>query len=195
MDGRGGPDVYEGGTGTDTVTYGGSEAAGRHILRANQPVNATIDEVGRDGGAQDRNRAGRGDDIGLDVEKLIGGSANDTLIGGDADDQLVGGDGDDFLSGRHGMDQLDGGPANDRLQGGGSDDSLTGGAGGDSLDGWTGNDALDGGPGDDSLDGGPGNDSLTGGDGIDTADYSGAQLPLRYRSSVGGSPGHGRSWQ
>ena len=30
MDGRGGPDVYEGGEGTDTVTYGGSEAAGRN---------------------------------------------------------------------------------------------------------------------------------------------------------------------
>ncbi len=37
MDGRGGPDVYEGGAGTDTVTYGGSEAAGRTFSGRTRP--------------------------------------------------------------------------------------------------------------------------------------------------------------
>ena len=63
MDGRGGPDVYEGGAGTDTVTYGGSEAAGRAFAGRTTSVNATIDGVANDGGVQDRNRAGLTDSV------------------------------------------------------------------------------------------------------------------------------------
>ena len=64
MDGRGGPDVYEGGEGTDTVTYGGSEAAGRLIRRANQRPSTRRSTGSRmTAASQDRNRAGLTDSV------------------------------------------------------------------------------------------------------------------------------------
>ena len=117
MDGRGGPDVYEGGAGTDTVTYGGLEAAGRTFSGRTRPVNVTIDGVANDGGVADRNRAGLTDSVNTDVERIVGGSADDVLRGDDDDpttpedegaDILLGGDGIDFLAGNGGADRLEG---------------------------------------------------------------------------------------
>ena len=128
MDGRGGPDVYEGGAGTDTVTYGGSEAAGRTFSGRTRPLNVTIDGVANDGGVADRNRAGLTDSVNTDVERIVGGSADDVLRGDDDDpttpqdegaDILLGGDGIDFLAGNGGADRLEGQAGSDRALRGG----------------------------------------------------------------------------
>jgi len=113
LDGLLGADVFEGGDGSDTVTY-----AGRTL-----PVTATIDGVADDGTtvAGDDGRLSdfdsfrqRHDSIGLDVENVIGGSAGDTFRG-DADaNLLVGGEGGDSINGGAGGDTLLGGGGGER---------------------------------------------------------------------------------
>ena len=185
MDGRSGPDVYEGGAGTDTVTYDGLEAAGRTFSgrttrSMRRSMKSDVMVAHKTETAPDVS-----DDVGLDVEKLIGGSANDTLIGGDADDQLVGGDGDDFLVGGTGWISS----TEDRPTTGSRAAAATtahrrerveiastvGRAtmprrrAGRRLARWRTRERL-----------------ARGGDGIDTADYSGAQLPLQIDLALAG---------
>ena len=108
LDGRFGPDVFEGGSGIDTVTYAGRSAG----------VTATIDGVADDGdsagpiGGDFDPGDGHRDDIGADIENVEGGAGNDVLRG-DAD-----------------ANRLDAGPGDDTIFGGdgaGADDTLTGG--------------------------------------------------------------------
>ena len=188
MDGRGGPDVYEGGAGTDTVTYNGLEAAGRTFSGRTHPVNATIDGVANDGGVADRNRAGLTDSVNTDVERIVGGSADDVLRGDDDDpttpqdegaDILLGGDGIDFLAGNGGADRLEGQAGSDRaLRGGPGNDLLLGGDG-DEADSTPAdrNPVLRGGGGNDSVHGEAGNDTVSGDAGADT--LSGGEEPTR----------------
>ena len=152
MVGGAGADTFAGGPGTDTVSY----------AREPLPVTVTADGQANDG------EAGEGDNVGFDVETVIGGNGDDTLGGGDDPHTLIGGPGDDTLVGGNSDDSLNGGDGNDRLAGGGGNDTLTGGAGNDQLDGGEGNDTVDGDTGDDALDGGQGNDTLNGGPGDDT---------------------------
>ena len=152
MVGGAGADTFAGGPGTDTVSYAQDPL----------PVAVTIDGQANDG------TAGEGDNVGFDVETVIGGNGDDTLDGGDDPHTLIGGSGDDTLIGGNTDDTLNGGEGNDRLAGGGGNDTLQGGAGNDQLDGGEGNDTIDGGAGDDTLAGGQGNDTLDGGPGDDT---------------------------
>ena len=86
--------------------------------------------------SQDRNRAGLTDSVNTDVERIVGGIADDVLRGDDDDlttpedegaDILVGGDGIDFLAGNGGADRLEGGAGSDRaLRGGAGNDLLSG---------------------------------------------------------------------
>ena len=104
-----------------------------------RPVNVTIDGVANDGGVADRNRAGLTDSVNTDVERIVGGSADDVLRGDDDDpttpedegaDILLGGDGIDFLAGNGGADRLEGQAGSDRaLRGGPGNDLLLGGDG------------------------------------------------------------------
>lgn len=77
-------DVYNGGAGTDTVTYAARSAA----------VTVTVGATANDGEATET------DDIKLDVEIVRGGTGNDTFTGNTGDQTFYGGAGNDtFLMG------------------------------------------------------------------------------------------------
>ncbi len=151
-----GDDRYDGGAGIDTLDF----SAATRAIRLDLAEGTTH----------------FGSDTIINVENLIGGSADDQLTGnngandlrgGGGNDRLDGGRGDDALRGDAGNDRLDGGEGTDRLSGGDGNDRLDGGKGNDHLEGGAGNDTLDGGDGNDTLIGGGGNDRLTGGGGVD----------------------------
>jgi Ca2+-binding RTX toxin-like protein len=172
-----GADVLLGGPGEDAVDYR------RRVGR----IRITPDGTADDG------ESGEGDDVGPDVEHLVGGSAGDVLGGNQSANRLVGGPGNDVLRGGLGDDVLLGGPGadtadysdaggsvevdlgdrrgiddragRDRLRG--MEDAL-GGPGADSLAGNDGPNELRGGPGEDDLDGRGGDDALLGGHGEDS---------------------------
>jgi Ca2+-binding RTX toxin-like protein len=169
-------DVLLGGPGEDAADY--RRRAGR--------VRVTPDGTADDG------ESGEGDDVGPDVEHVVGGSAGDILVGNESSNRLVGGPGDDVLRGGLGDDALLGGPGTDiadysdaagpvdvdlgRRRGiddrGGRDrlrgmERALGGVGADSLAGNDGPNLLRGGPGEDDLDGLGGDDTLQGGRGDD----------------------------
>jgi Ca2+-binding RTX toxin-like protein len=120
-----GSDVMAGGAGTDTVDYGTREL----------DLTVTLDGTGNDGIASEA------DNVGTDVENIIGGKADDTLTGSNVSNKIQGGDGNDTISGGTGngdcsldVDVLEGGNGNDTFnQGSAADcgDSMVGGAGDD----------------------------------------------------------------
>ena len=152
-----GPDTLIGGPGSDTADYSGRTAA----------VDVSLDDRANDG------EAGEEDDVRTDVERVLGGSGDDTLTGSPGPDFLDGLGGDDRLSGRGGADTLQGGDGSsgsDFLSGGDGPDLLRAGPGDDALDGGDGDDVLSAAGGSDELHGGSGNDTLIGGAGIDALD-------------------------
>ena len=110
LNGRGGNDTIDGGAGDDTALY--SEKTADVSVTLNGSTNATV-TVG-----------GVGEDTIRNVERIAGGSGNDTVIGDSLSNTLYGNGG------------------NDSFQGGGNDDSFFGGAGNDSFDGGTGEDGA-----------------------------------------------------
>jgi Ca2+-binding RTX toxin-like protein len=164
-----GADVFSGGLGVDTADY----------VRVDGGLSVSLDDRQDDGELAER------DNIGSDVENVIGGPENDVIVGNDSnnildgrgsddsiaglggDDQLIGGArdvGSDVLDGGDGRDSLDGGAGDDRLDGGaGAEPRMAGGPGSDSLEGGPDDDYMEGGAGIDDLAGGPGNDALDGG--------------------------------
>jgi Ca2+-binding RTX toxin-like protein len=92
--------------------------------------------------------SGELDDIGSDIENIIGGSADDVI---DASHATLTAH---VLQGMAGNDTLTGSNLADTLYGGAGDDTLIGGAGADTLYGGDGNDSLQGGTENDTLDGG-----------------------------------------
>ena len=126
-------------------------------------------DISLDGRADD-GESGERDDVGADVEQVIGGANGDTLTGSPAANVLDGRAGDDTIDGRAGDDQLIGGdntPGNDSLTGGDGRDDVRGGPGDDALDGGDGDDVLSGAGGGDELDAGAGDDVAAGGAGVD----------------------------
>jgi Ca2+-binding RTX toxin-like protein len=97
LDGGLGPDQINGEDGRDTLSYED---------RAN-PVTVTLDGLPNDG--EDR----EGDNVGADVEIILGGTVWDTLTGDRAPNTLRGGSGEDLITGKAGPDVLDGGDAPD----------------------------------------------------------------------------------
>jgi Ca2+-binding RTX toxin-like protein len=175
-------DTLAGGEGDDSVSYG---------LRS-APVATTKDGVANDG------QAGEGDNIGLDIERIAGGVANDTVGGGPDADVLDGGPGDDALNGFAGDDALhgDGGlsAGADTLSGGLGNDVIQGDGGADALSGEAGNDVVEGGTGADRLSGGPGADQLNGGPERDAVAYTAqADVTVRLDRGFGGSAQPGDS--
>jgi Ca2+-binding RTX toxin-like protein len=120
IDGRAGGDWLNGGAGFDTADYSSRT----------KTVSLTIDSIWNDG------EAGENDGLGLDFEKLVGGSSADTLIGGAGAEQLEGREGNDTIDGGLGLDLLRGEGGSDALRSrdalidnvdcGGGKDKLTG---------------------------------------------------------------------
>lgn len=189
-------DVSIGGAGVDIADYTDRSAA----------VTVSIDGSSNDG------ESGEGDNVGLDVESIDGGSGDDTLTGSSANNTFNGGAGSDEFVGLAGSDTVTyisrsaalsasiDGNANDGESGEADDvgtdiENLTGGAGNDALSGDNnanalsgsgGNDSLAGNDGDDTLDGGYGDDEFNGGAGTDTATYASR---LDFDAAVNGLDG------
>lgn len=125
-----GGDFFIGNGGVDTVDYSGRTHA----------VSVTLDGTANDGETNEH------DNLLGSIEKVIGGTANDTMTASSAAPVT-----------------FDGRGGTDTLTGSNLDDTLIGGDGVDHLNGLN---------GDDTLRGGPGADVLAGGGGSDTADYS-----------------------
>ncbi|HEX2970698.1 MAG TPA: calcium-binding protein, partial [Tepidisphaeraceae bacterium] len=147
LDGGSGADVLLGGLGNDTADYSSREAA----------VVIQVNGVADDGELNEK------DNVGNDIETIVGGDGNDQITAGGQAHWLKGNDGNDTLIGTAGADVLDGDKDEDSLQGLGGNDQLIGGGG---------NDVLFGGAGDDTLEGGSGSDDFHGDEGTDVADYS-----------------------
>jgi hypothetical protein len=154
LDGGPGDDVMDGGTqadrfdgsdGVDTVTYAG---------RA-EPISVKENGNFTDGGASDQsskpNSANVYDYVDYDVEKIVGGSGNDSFSIGSTfrtgSAVLDGGAGDDTLTTRSAIPTtFIGGPGNDTLQGGSGADTFVQGAapdGADDVHGGAGADSVD----------------------------------------------------
>jgi hypothetical protein len=95
-----GADVYRGGTGFDTLTYASYSSSVRVTVGA---------------GVADDGSVGETDDVGGDLERVDGGTGDDTLIGSGASELLNGGAGNDALDGAGGADFLSGGAGDDTI--------------------------------------------------------------------------------
>jgi len=109
-----GADTFNGGLGTDTVSYFGRSLAG---------VTVTMSGTDPDDG-----QSTEGDDVQADVENLVGTDQIDTITGNDLAN---------VITGKLGADVLDGGKGNDTFSEGvvtSGGDIFTGGAGVDTVD-------------------------------------------------------------
>jgi Ca2+-binding RTX toxin-like protein len=198
LDGRWGADIMNGGPGIDTVDYRGHEAdPGDGSLVG---VNSVPDGIANDGsGYIDANFGGGGppyDNVGSDIENVIGSEGPDNIFGTGAANRLEGRGGDDLIHADAGNDTIDGGTGADTIDGGADTDTATyasrtanvrvtigGGADdgeiaaneGDNVmgtienaTGGRGADVLRGTAAANVLNGGPGNDTLNGRLGKDT---------------------------
>lgn len=160
--GNGGNDTLDGGADADDFSGGdGNDFADFRSRTENLMIS--LDGVRNDG-------AGAfADNVGADVEGVLGGSGNDSITGNNGNNTLNGGLGNDTLLGLGGNDllgALDEPFANelgdDRLFGGSGSDTITGGPGADRLDGQDGTDLLRGQDGQ--------ADTIVGGEGFDAAE-------------------------
>lgn len=181
--GRMGADVFYGDAGTDTIDYS-DRSTGSPAL------TITLD------GTNDDGAAGEQDNVGTDIERVVGGVGNDYIVGNDANnllnggsgnDTIIGGLGDDTLIGAVGADDLDGGEGIDTADFTQFNSGVT-----ISLDGVANdndgtpnenvrntievvlgspyNDSIVGGSNNETLSGSGGNDTLIGNDGNDSLD-------------------------
>jgi uncharacterized repeat protein (TIGR01451 family) len=202
LSGGPGDDVLDGGLGADALIGGPGEDTADYSSRTN-PVNISLDGAANDG------ESGENDNVGADVEDVVGGAGDDTLTGNALDNVLDGGPGADELIGGGGTDTADysdrADPIDVRIDGlandgeAGEDDNVgtdvedvVGGTGDDTLVGDAQANLLDGADGDDLLDGGPGADTLIGGAGLDDAvDYSSRTDPVTV--NLDGTPTSGNA--
>ena len=176
IEGDAGDDTLSGGHHNDTLIGGdGRDWAlydGRPAVRVNLSWTSA------------QNTVGRGVDLLVGIENVMGGWGHDTLTGNRLANALHGDTGNDHLIGEAG---------NDRLKGGGGEDWLEGGDGRDQLWGDAGNDMLSGGSGNDTLYADAGNDRYDGGAGVDTLVFAGPQpLRLNLSATAAQDTGHGR---
>ena len=111
-------DSYDGGDGKDKLSFAGRTAA----------MNITEDDNFNDG-VHCPGATCEGDNVGKDVEIVVGGSGADTITGSNAANTLNGGGGNDTLAGGSGNDILLGGPGNDSMNGGTGTDTCKQGPG------------------------------------------------------------------
>lgn len=159
-------DTYEGGAGSDHISYAAGSAG------------VTIDLAAGTAGAQgegDRLSSFEGATGTHLADVLIGGPGPDVLDPGDADDVALGHGGDDTIveTNHFGDDRIEGGDGADTIRSEHGNDRVDGGAGDDVLDGGDGEDVLLGGDGADRIQGGFAFDSLDGGAGDDLLESAG----------------------
>ena len=159
LDGGAGSDIVAGGGGYDELGSG-SAPDGSDTLRGGDGLDTASYRMRRSRvaadlhGDRDDGARGERDQIGSDVETLVGGAGADRLTGNRAAvNHLFGGAGADLLRGGAGRDVLvpGSGPDADRLEGGAGPDELFGNRGPNVLDGGPGRDELFGLGGDDVL--------------------------------------------
>jgi Ca2+-binding RTX toxin-like protein len=97
LDGGLGPDQINGEAGRDTLTY--EDRINRVAVSLN--------------GRPDDGEGGEGDNVGDDVEVVLGGTVGDDLVGNGSANTLEGGPGEDLVSGKAGADRLLGGDGPD----------------------------------------------------------------------------------
>lgn len=115
LDGGFGDDTIDGGAGDDTITAnlgadlykGGPGIDALSYAQYTAPVRVTI------GAGADDGQVGETDNVAGDVERVDGGTGNDTLIGSAGGEQLYGNAGGDAIDGAGGADLLVGGADND----------------------------------------------------------------------------------
>jgi Ca2+-binding RTX toxin-like protein len=153
LDGGWGADILNGGPDLDTVDYS------NHFYEQDSTfvgANSIPDGLDNDGNGQiDVNWGGPGpayDNVGSDIENVIGSGGPDVIVG-TADSNT--------------------------LQGGAENDTISGDASADNLQGGTGDDVIHGEAGDDTVDGGTGADAIDGGADADTATYASRTAALR----------------
>jgi Ca2+-binding RTX toxin-like protein len=159
----GGADLFDGGSGVDTVFYSQSNA-GMMVDLAYDPSFGRAYAIGY---STDPSQwaLGRVDYL-LSVEDVVGSNQSDILRGSAAANALGGMSGNDEIDGRGGNDTLHGHDGNDLIRGDEGNDTLHGDDGNDDLFGGTGQDLIQGGAGNDDLYGGDQNDWLYGEDGF-----------------------------
>jgi len=101
-------DVFDGGVGTDSLSYEGRRRG----------VIADLARTDPHAEASGEGDAPRG------LEVIVGGSGNDRLFGNDGANGVDGGDGDDLLVGRAGDDVLQVGAGSNRARGDAGDDTI-----------------------------------------------------------------------
>jgi Ca2+-binding RTX toxin-like protein len=116
-------DVLNGGLGTDTASYS----------TRNRSLVVSLNGLPDDGAS------GENDNVLTNVERVVGGSADDHLTGNDNINSLVGSGGADDITALGGNDALNGGSGADAMYGGTGNDNLAG------VDNVSGNDTLNGG--------------------------------------------------
>lgn len=177
------PDIIDGGSGIDAVSYEGS--AGVVVLLQNTDIHGPYagEPAGGTGGLAE------GDNY-TSIENVIASQFDDYVFGGAVGGTvfLLGGNDEydnpepqnvpDYVDGGAGNDAIWGGGGNDTLSGDANDDRLSGESGADSLDGGDGADTLSGGEDNDLLDGGPGMDRLSGNAGDDILVWRGSEALL-----------------
>jgi glucose/arabinose dehydrogenase/Ca2+-binding RTX toxin-like protein len=186
LNGGNGPDLLDGGDGPDTLNgLGGADIAS--YASRTTGVTVTIDGVANDGNAADGPTGAR-DNVNTDVERLTGGTGNDTLTGSGANNVFNGGDGADSFNGLGGTDTVTYAPRSSGVtvtidgiadDGNAADgqkrardnvntdiENLIGGAGSDTLTGSASTNVLTGGLGADILRGLEGDDVLFANDGV-----------------------------
>ncbi len=176
VDGRAAADALDGGPGRDLLSAGPGGpgdgdglAGGDGADLVSYKTRTGAVDVSLGGGTADGS-PGEGDQVGKDVEALVGGQAGDTLsvapavetgrltalrprtfllAGGAGADRITGGAGNDAIGGGAGKDVVKSGAGNDAVSGGGGADVVETGAGNDRLRGNGDADQLDAGAGDD----------------------------------------------
>jgi hypothetical protein len=154
LDGKLGADIFDGGGGMDSADY----------RFRNENLVLSINNQADDGA----NGGNEGDNIQVDVERIVGGDGDDDITGSDADNSISAGSGNDTVAGGDGNDSIDGDAGNDLLVGQIGEDRLTGGSGADSMQGNGGDDTF---LSEDGV-----RDEVAGGPGIDKAETADAGL-------------------
>lgn len=159
----GGADLFDGGSGTDMVFYGQSNA-GMVIDLAYDPSYGRAYAMGYSTatGLYDLGRV----DYLVSIEDIYATVHADIVRGSSAANYLAGLDGNDDIDGRGGNDTLHGNAGNDVIRGDSGNDTIYGDEGNDDLFGGTGHDIILGGDGNDDLYGGDHDDMLYGENGF-----------------------------
>lgn len=151
-------DTFKGGAGNDLL-IGGDGFDTLDLSAQTSTVTVTFETLSSPGSASG---SGIGSDLFGGIERVIGGSKDDTITGNDDDNDIEGGAGNDVLSGAAGVDTINGD---------GGNDTISGGDGGDVLFGDDGDDTITGGKGDDTIEGGADSDTVVYSQAFDATNY------------------------